>query len=56
MQAQIRFRQARPRLHPIQQIRQGARQLGAIAGELLALTSLVMALATGLVTLTGLTV
>ena len=53
MHGQVRFRQARPRAHPLRSVRSGARQLGAIAGELLALTSLMLALAAGLMTLTG---
>jgi len=54
MQLTVRLRQARPRAHRFDSIRFCARYLGAVAGELLALTSLVVALGAGLMTLSGL--
>jgi hypothetical protein len=54
MQLTARLRQARPRAHPLDSLRFCARHLGAVAGELLALTSLVVALGAGLMTLGGL--
>ena len=53
MQATVRIRQARPRAHRRESFCQRARQLGAVAGELLALASLGLALAAGLMLLTG---
>ncbi|MDZ7789443.1 MAG: hypothetical protein U5L08_02940 [Xanthomonadales bacterium] len=54
MQAAIRIRQARPRVRRRESLRQRIRQMGAVAGELLALASLTMALTTGFLVLTGL--
>jgi len=54
MQATLRIRQARPRAHRLDRLRRSARQLGHVAGELLALAGLVTALATGLLALVGL--
>lgn len=54
MQATLRIRQARSRAHPRESLRHHARQLGAVAGELLALASLAVALTAGLMLLTGL--
>jgi hypothetical protein len=54
MQVAIRIRQARSRAHRRESLRQHARQAGAVAGELLALASLTVALAAGLMVLTGL--
>lgn len=53
MQLALRPSQARPRAHRLASLRQHAQQLGAVAGELLALASLGLALAAGLVVLTG---
>ncbi len=53
MQATFRIRQARPRAHRRESLRQRLRQMGAVAGELLALASLTVALAAGLLVLTG---
>lgn len=50
MQATLRIRQARRR----QSLRQRIRQMGAVAGELLALASLAVALTAGFLVLTGL--
>lgn len=49
----IRPRQARPRGHLRSSLRQHARQLRAVAGELLALVSLSAALMAGLAVLVG---
>lgn len=54
MQTTLAIRQARPRAHPRKSICHGVRQLGAIAGELLALASLAAAMGTALLLLTGL--
>jgi len=54
MQAILRIRQARPRVHRLERICQRVRQLGAVALELLALVSLATALAAGLLILSGL--
>lgn len=54
MQAIVRFRQARPKGHLRESFRQHTQQVGAVAGELLALASLGLALAAGLMLLTGL--
>lgn len=53
MQVALGIRQARPRARRRESFRQHARQLGAVAGELLALASLTVALAAGLMILTG---
>jgi hypothetical protein len=54
MQVALRFRQARLRADRRESLRQHARRFGAVAGELLALASLGLALAAGLMLLTGL--
>lgn len=54
MQIALRIRQARPRAYRRESFRQHARQLGMVAGELVALASLAAALAAGLLVLTGL--
>jgi hypothetical protein len=54
MQIALRVRQARLRAHRGEFFRQHARHLGAVAGELLALASLTVALAAGLAVLAGL--
>ncbi|NBB92244.1 MAG: hypothetical protein GVY32_03650 [Gammaproteobacteria bacterium] len=56
MQAALRIRQARPRADHQEILRRSVRQLGAFAGELLALASLAAGLAAGLLALTGLLV
>jgi len=54
MQATLRIRQARPRVHLRESLIQRIRQVGALAGELLALASLTVSLGAGLLVLTGL--
>ncbi|HSH26879.1 MAG TPA: hypothetical protein VK972_03780 [Wenzhouxiangella sp.] len=54
MQVALRVQQARPRVHRRESFRQHVRQLGMVAGELVALASLAVALAAGLTVLTGL--
>jgi len=54
MQLALRTRQARPRADLRAAIRQHARQLGVVAGEVMALVSLAAAVAAGLLVLTGL--
>lgn len=54
MQATLRICQARTRAHRRESLRQHIRQMGALAGELLALASLTVALAAGFLVLTGL--
>lgn len=54
MQATIANRQARPRIHFRKSLRQYTRQLMAISGELLALASLTVAMAAGIMILAGL--
>lgn len=54
MQAAIRFNQARSRTRRRDFFRHQARQLGALAGELLALASLALALTTGMMLVSGL--
>lgn len=53
MQATLANRQARPRNHRWELLRQCARQMMAVSGELLALASLAAALAAGLTVLAG---
>lgn len=53
MQATLANRQARPRFHRRESLRQCRRQLIAVSGELLALASLTVALAAGLTVLAG---
>lgn len=54
MQVALRTCQARPRTRRLASARQNVRYMAAVAGELLALASLGVALASGLLLLTGL--
>lgn len=54
MQVVVRISQARPRGYRLDTFRLHARQLVAVAGELLALASLTVALAAGMMMLAGL--
>jgi len=54
MQGTLGIRQARSRAHRRQFLRAGARHFAAVAGELLALASLTIALGAGFFLLTGL--
>ena len=53
MQATIRINQARPRIYRRELLRHHARQLGTLAGEILALASLTLALVAGMMIVAG---